>query len=84
MSKVLGGPGQGECETIIKTRYTYDGSLYSILSTTFNINLDSDSAWAQVPLWDLVYIVLPKSSCKVMHITLIFMEHIGGARPPLS
>ena len=67
------------------TRYTYYGSLYSILSTTFNINLDSDSAWAQVPLWDRVYIVLPKCSCKVMHITLnvlIFMEHIGGPRPP--
>ena len=76
-----GGAGQGEC-TIIKTRYTYDGSLYSILSTTFIINLDSDSAWVQVPLWDLV---LPKCSCKVMHIynTKLFLWNIlGGARPP--
>ena len=50
----------------------YDGSFYSILSTTFYINLDSDSALAQVPLWDLVYIVLPKCSCKVMHILNYF------------
>ena len=55
MSKTLrdwGGQGRVSVRlSFSKTRYTYNGSLYTILSTTFIINLDSDSAWVQVPLF---------------------------------
>ena len=63
------------------------GSLYSILSTTFNINLDSDSAWAQVPLCSQMQLQSHAYNTKIN--VFIFMEHIGGGgggggggRPP--